>query len=138
MTTRRACTGQARRGAACLAVIWTTASTSATARPARSPSLAGRSTRRKKDFARTTSGTSRATSRGEPASCSTTASSRSWPTRDDARRSVGGIQAAALPKREPAYGEVLIRPNVRVPMRDGVKLATDVYLPAAGSRRKRV
>ena len=40
-------------------------------------------------------------------------------------------QAAGFPKREPKYEEVLIRPNVRVAMRDGVKLATDVYLPAA-------
>ncbi len=32
--------------------------------------------------------------------------------------------------REEKYGEVLIQPNVRVPMRDGVELVTDVYLPA--------
>lgn len=32
--------------------------------------------------------------------------------------------------RQPIYPEVLIRPNVRVPMRDGVELVTDLYLPA--------
>ena len=35
-----------------------------------------------------------------------------------------------MPPREPVYDEVLIRPNVRVPMRDGTLLATDIYLPA--------
>ena len=36
--------------------------------------------------------------------------------------------------RGPNYDEVLIRPNVRVPMRDGVELVTDVYVPAADGR----
>ena len=40
----------------------------------------------------------------------------------------------ALPKRSPKYNEVLIRPNVRAPMRDGVELATDIYLPAADGK----
>ena len=40
-------------------------------------------------------------------------------------------QAAGFPKREPKYEEVLIRPNVRVATRDGVKLVTDIYLPAS-------
>ena len=35
-----------------------------------------------------------------------------------------------MASRQPTYGEVLIRPNVRVPMRDGVELVTDLYLPA--------
>jgi len=34
------------------------------------------------------------------------------------------------PERPPAHPEVIVRPNVRVPMRDGVALATDLYLPA--------
>ena len=36
--------------------------------------------------------------------------------------------------RQPLYPEVLIRPNVRVPMRDGVELVTDLYLPAQDGR----
>jgi len=32
--------------------------------------------------------------------------------------------------RQPIFPEVLIRPQVRVPMRDGVELATDLYCPA--------
>jgi putative CocE/NonD family hydrolase len=36
--------------------------------------------------------------------------------------------------REPQYEEVLIRPNVRVAMRDGMRLATDLYRPAAGGK----
>jgi uncharacterized protein len=32
------------------------------------------------------------------------------------------------------FPEILIRPNVRVPMRDGVALVTDLYLPAEGGR----
>ena len=32
--------------------------------------------------------------------------------------------------RQPIYPEVLVRPNVRVPMRDGIELVTDLYLPA--------
>ena len=40
----------------------------------------------------------------------------------------------ALPMREPVYEEVLIRPNVCVPMRDGTELATDIYLPARNGR----
>ncbi|HCU36585.1 MAG TPA: antibiotic hydrolase [Armatimonadetes bacterium] len=32
--------------------------------------------------------------------------------------------------RQPIYPEVLVRPNVRVPMRDGIELVTDIYLPA--------
>ncbi len=36
--------------------------------------------------------------------------------------------------RGPTYPEVLIRPDVRVPMRDGVALATDLYLPAQEGR----
>ena len=43
-------------------------------------------------------------------------------------------EPAVFPKRIPTYDEVLIRPNVRVPMRDGVELATDVYLPAADDK----
>jgi putative CocE/NonD family hydrolase len=39
-----------------------------------------------------------------------------------------------LPERTPQYPEVLIRPDVRVPMRDGVALVTDLYLPAAGGK----
>ena len=31
--------------------------------------------------------------------------------------------------------EVLIDPKVMIPMRDGIRLATDVYFPAAGGRR---
>ena len=42
--------------------------------------------------------------------------------------------AARLPQRIPQFDEVLIRPNVRVPMRDGIALATDLYVPAAGGR----
>jgi uncharacterized protein len=40
----------------------------------------------------------------------------------------------SLPDREPTHPEVLIRPNVRVSMRDGVELATDLYLPARDGR----
>ncbi len=36
--------------------------------------------------------------------------------------------------REAVYPEVLIRPDVRVAMRDGVELATDLYLPAEDGR----
>lgn len=36
----------------------------------------------------------------------------------------------AVEPRQPIYPEVLIRPNIRVPMRDGVELVTDLYLPA--------
>ncbi|MDP6355271.1 MAG: CocE/NonD family hydrolase [Planctomycetota bacterium] len=39
-----------------------------------------------------------------------------------------------LPKREPTFKEVLVRPGVRVAMRDGVELATDIYLPACGGQ----
>ena len=35
-----------------------------------------------------------------------------------------------IPERIPNFSDLLIRPNVRVPMRDGVTLATDIYLPA--------
>ncbi|MBI3948258.1 MAG: CocE/NonD family hydrolase [Armatimonadetes bacterium] len=38
------------------------------------------------------------------------------------------------PRRAPRYEEVLIRPDVRVAMRDRVALVTDLYLPAAGGR----
>lgn len=47
-----------------------------------------------------------------------------------------GLLAAALgfglrqvSGKEPAYG-IIAQKNVMVPMRDGVKLATDIYLPA--------
>lgn len=36
----------------------------------------------------------------------------------------------ALEPRQPIYPEVLIRPDVRVKMRDGVELVADLYLPA--------
>ena len=36
--------------------------------------------------------------------------------------------------RQPVYPEVLVRPDVRVPMRDGVELLTDLYLPAEQGR----
>ena len=36
--------------------------------------------------------------------------------------------------RQPRYPEVLLRPNLRVKMRDGGELATDLYLPAADGR----
>jgi putative CocE/NonD family hydrolase len=38
----------------------------------------------------------------------------------------------AISASEPAY-QVITRKNVMVPMRDGVRLATDIYLPAQGS-----
>ncbi|NLF71197.1 MAG: CocE/NonD family hydrolase [Candidatus Anammoximicrobium sp.] len=48
---------------------------------------------------------------------------------------LGVVAAAFVPGVRPADGresgyEVLARQNVMVPMRDGVKLATDIYLPA--------
>jgi len=42
-----------------------------------------------------------------------------------------GVQSAA--GQEPAY-EIVARKNVMVPMRDGVKLATDIYLRAERRR----
>lgn len=36
--------------------------------------------------------------------------------------------------REPRFAEVVLRPNLRVKMRDGVELATDLYLPAENGR----
>ncbi|MBM4047356.1 MAG: CocE/NonD family hydrolase [Planctomycetes bacterium] len=36
--------------------------------------------------------------------------------------------------RPPRYPEALLRPNVRVKMRDGVELATDLYFPAQGGK----
>ncbi|MDA0748660.1 MAG: CocE/NonD family hydrolase, partial [bacterium] len=39
-----------------------------------------------------------------------------------------------LPDREPCYPEVLVRPGVKVPMRDGIELATDLYFPACGGQ----
>ena len=47
---------------------------------------------------------------------------------------MNSIQPKVLPGRKPKYDEVLIRPNVLVPMRDGVKLATDIYLPASDGK----
>ncbi len=44
----------------------------------------------------------------------------------------GAERAVALPS--PGSREVEVRRNVRVAMRDGVRLATDVYLPARGGR----
>jgi uncharacterized protein len=41
--------------------------------------------------------------------------------------------AISLPALAAAY-EVQIQPNVRVPMRDGVHLATDLYLPGSGGK----
>jgi predicted acyl esterase len=35
----------------------------------------------------------------------------------------------------PAEFEVIVRKDVMVPMRDGVKLATDLYLPAKDGKR---
>lgn len=43
-------------------------------------------------------------------------------------------QSTHTDTREPRYSEVLVRPSVRVPMRDGVGLATDLYLPAQDGR----
>ena len=43
-------------------------------------------------------------------------------------------QSTPAHEREPRYSEVLVRPGVRVPMRDGVSLATDLYLPAQDGR----
>ena len=42
--------------------------------------------------------------------------------------------AAQAPAREPEYGFVVLE-NVMAPMRDGVRLATDIYLPAKDGQR---
>ncbi|MCC6446893.1 MAG: CocE/NonD family hydrolase [Armatimonadetes bacterium] len=39
-----------------------------------------------------------------------------------------------LPERVPEYSEILVRPDVMVKMRDGIALATDIYLPAASRK----
>jgi putative CocE/NonD family hydrolase len=45
----------------------------------------------------------------------------------------GGPAAPAPPKAGDGAFEVSLRENVMIPMRDGVRLATDIYFPARGS-----
>lgn len=45
-----------------------------------------------------------------------------------------GDSSRTYPTRAPQFDEILIRPGVRVAMRDGVGLATDIYLPASDNR----
>ena len=49
------------------------------------------------------------------------------------RRRVLDAAAARIFKMPPGHQDYLLTPAVRVPMRDGVELLTDVYAPAAKS-----